>query len=109
VGWCQCGPRDRLEKLVSQYDLSPDNATWAVTCFVILPEYRGRGLSHRMITEVLNDLVKRGVKHVQGFPKRENSLSCAEVWTGPESVFRKAGFEIERDHPERPIYGIRFS
>ena len=107
AGWCQCGRRDRLKKLVSQYDLSPDDNIWAITCFVLLPEYRGKGLTHMMISGVIADLERLGISHVQGFPKREKDLSPGEVWTGPEAVFRKAGFEVERDHPERPVYGRR--
>ena len=34
VGWCQVGPRDRLEKLVGQFSLAPDPSAWAITCFL---------------------------------------------------------------------------
>jgi hypothetical protein len=32
-------------------------------------------------------------------------LTAGEVWTGPESVFKRAGFRLERDDPKHPIYG----
>ncbi len=107
AGWCQCGRRDRLTKLVGQYGLTPDDSVWAITCFAILPEYRGMGLAHRMLTGVITDLEKRGVEQVEAFPKRGADLSAGEVWTGPEAVFRRAGFELDRDHPERPVYRKR--
>jgi hypothetical protein len=28
VAWCQCCPRDRLKKLISQYSLEPSPETW---------------------------------------------------------------------------------
>jgi len=108
AGWCQCGQRDRLKKLVRQYGLAPDERIWAITCLVLLPEYRGKRLAHRMISGVVRDLEEHGISHVQAFPKREKNLSPGEVWTGPEAVFKKAGFEIELDHTERPVYGKRF-
>jgi hypothetical protein len=46
------------------------------------------------------------VGYVQGFPKRGSSCTKEEVWTGPESVFRRAGFRLERDHPSLPVYGL---
>ncbi len=107
AGWCQCGPRDRLGKLVRQYDLAPDPDTWAITCFVVLPEHRGKGFAHRFLAGILRDLERRDVRHVQGFPRRQAQLSAGEAWTGPEAVFEQGGFEIERDHPERPVYGKR--
>ncbi len=107
AGWCQCGPRDRLDKLVIQYGLAPDPDTWAITCFVILPEYRGSGLTHRFLAGVLRDLEMRDVQHVQGFPRRQVKFSAGEAWTGPEAVFKRGGFVVEIDHPERPVYGKR--
>ena len=61
-------------------------------------------MSHRLLTEVLDDLRRKGVRHVQAFPRCGENLSAGEVWTGPELLYRKAGFERERDHSEFPVY-----
>jgi GNAT superfamily N-acetyltransferase len=105
VGWCQCGPRDRLTKLCQQYDLEPDTTVWAITCFVLTPPVRQQGLAHHLLREMLRDLKCQGVRHVQGFPRRGDGLDSGEVWTGPESLFQKAGFTIEGHAPRGPIYG----
>lgn len=107
VAWRQCGPRDRLEKLCRQYNLEPSEETWALTCFVVISSWRGKGISHQLLAGVLTDLERKGVRHVQGFPKCAADLDAGHVWTGPESVFQKAGFVVERDHPQWPIYGKR--
>lgn len=104
VAWCQRGPRDRLQKLRRQYDLPEDDSIWAVTCFVVIPAFRGKGLTHLLLKEVLADLKRNGIKRVQAFPKCGAGLEPGAVWTGPESVFVNAGFKVERDHPEHPIY-----
>ncbi len=72
AGWCQCGPRDRLPKLVSQFNLPPDPHVWAVTCFLVTPAYRGQGLARQLLEAVLQELKSCGVQRVQGFstPRR---------------------------------------
>jgi ribosomal protein S18 acetylase RimI-like enzyme len=105
VGWCQCGPRDRLTKLCQQFRLAPDPAAWAITCFVIASRLREGGLAHHLLAAVLRDLQSRGVGHVQAFPRRGQGMPPEEVWTGPEALFQKAGFKVERDDPRRPVYG----
>ncbi len=107
AGWCQCGPRDRLGKLCSQYGLEPDPETWAVTCFMLAPEARGQGLCHRLLAAVLDDLEARGARHVQGFPRRGGSGDAGDEWTGPESLFVRAGFQVEREGSRGAIYGLR--
>jgi len=109
VGSCQCGPRDRLAKLVAQYRLAPDPEVWALSCFVLAPSARGRGLARTFLAGILDDLARRGVRHVQAFPKRGTGLEAGEVWTGPEALFRGAGFTVERDDPARPVYGVRLA
>jgi GNAT superfamily N-acetyltransferase len=105
VGWCQAAPISWLPKLA---DLgvaleSAEEAEFAVSCFSLRPEFRGQGFAHILLAEVLDDLATRGVKRVQAFPRRAGKLSSGEVWTGPESLFEKAGFTVARDHPERPV------
>jgi len=104
LGWCQVGPRDRLEKLCKQYRLAPDAAAWAISCFLIAPSLRGQGLSHQFLDDVLNDLRQRGADYVQAFPKRLAEFDVGEVWRGPEAIYARAGFTLERDDPRSPIY-----
>jgi GNAT superfamily N-acetyltransferase len=104
VGWCQCGPRDRLPKLVQQFRLQPDPKVWAITCLLISPTIRKKGLAAHLLEEVLQDLRAKGVPRVQAFPRRGQNLPDEDVWTGPEALYRQAGFVLERDNPEKPIY-----
>ncbi len=108
IGWCQCLQRDRLEKLRTSYNLDKDRDAWAITCLFIIPEYREMGLAHYFLAAILSDLKKKGIKYVQAFPRRGENLPAGEVWTGPESLFVKAGFELYCDHPAYPIYCRHF-
>ncbi len=104
MGWCQVGPRDRLDKLCAEYELDPDPAAWAITCFLIAPSLRGQGLSHQFLDGVLRDLKLRGADYVQAFPRRGQKLDAGEVWRGPEAIYRRAGFRLEREDTQAPIY-----
>lgn len=107
AGWCQCGPRDELKKLVEGYRLPPDPSVHAVACFLLAPSHRRAGLARALLARVLDDLAARGVARVQAFPRRGEGLPDEDVWTGPESLFVSAGFTLERDDPQRPIYTKR--
>jgi ribosomal protein S18 acetylase RimI-like enzyme len=103
VGWCQCGPRDRLPKLVAQYGLAPDPEVWAFTCFEIAPSHRGRGAAALLLRGALEDLRARGVGRVQGFPKCGADLEPGRAWTGPEALFLSAGFAEVSRGPAGPV------
>jgi GNAT superfamily N-acetyltransferase len=97
VGWSQCGARDRLVKLRSQFSLPPDPSVYAITCFVIAPKFRKQGLAHKLLSAILEDLKDRGVQRVQAYPKRGAGLKDGSVWMGPEALYLRAGFSILQD------------
>ena len=93
VGWCQVGPRDRLKKLVRQFDLESDPGVWAITCFHITPAHRCQGLASIMLRAVLENLSRQGIKKVEAFPRHDNPTSEDDLWTGPKKMYLKAGFK----------------
>jgi ribosomal protein S18 acetylase RimI-like enzyme len=103
IGWCQVGPRDRLLKLCEQFSLEPDPETWAITCFLIHPDFRRRGFAGTLLGAVLEDLPARGVRRVEAFPRRGPNLDPLDLWNGPEELFRSVGFKVFREDPIRPI------
>jgi hypothetical protein len=104
IAWSQCGPARRLKKLCDTYKLIPEPTTWAITCFALVPSRRKCGLSQSFLNLIIEDLKSIGVKRLLGFPVR-----CTEdPWTGPESIFKAAGFGIEKDDEKIPVYSIQF-
>jgi hypothetical protein len=106
IGWCQCCPRDAIPKIRQTYNLVPDPRIWAVSCFFILARYREIGLAQHFLDKIIEDLISRDVTHIQGFPKRGKNLQADDLWTGPESIFVKAGFRLEQDDECHPVYGL---
>lgn len=92
-GWCQVGRRDQFTKLVNQFNLEPDENTWAITCMALPPRYQGLGLAHEILGLIIADLKASGVKRIQAFPKFAPDLPKDEIWTGPLTIFEKAGFK----------------
>ncbi len=109
AGWCQAGPRDRLPTLASAYGLAPDPSAWAITCFEIDPARRGGGAARDLLSGVLHDLRRRGVRRVEGFPKRGDSLEPGEAWNGPERLFSSLGFREESAVPRGPVMVIEWA
>lgn len=105
IGWSQVGLRDRLSKLNEQFGFAPDPTVWAITCFLIHPEYRRRGFARSLLIAILEDLAGRGARRVEAYPRRGVELDPMDLWNGPESLFLEMGFEIIRDDPLRPVLG----
>lgn len=103
AAWAQVGPRDRLAHLTQAYNLEPDPEAWAISCFLVAPGFRRRRLATRLLNGILGDLRGRGVRRVEAFPRRGGDPSPEHLWTGPEALFLRAGFEVVRDDPRRPI------
>lgn len=99
VGWCQLGPRDRLEKLVAQLELEPDPAVWAVTCFLVAPAARRRGVAAALLDAAVEEARTQGASRLEGYP-RASAEDPGEMWTGPAELYLRAGFEeIRRSTP----------
>ncbi len=103
AGWCQAGQRDRLSKLVQQYQLQPNPEIWAITCFVIMPQFRKQGCATYLLKVILEDLKQNSVKIVQAYPKRTGLLAPGEHWKGTVEMYLSVGFKIERDDLHHPV------
>lgn len=103
VASCQAGPRDRLPKLVAAFGLDPSPETWAITCFFVAPAHRRLGRARELLEGVLADLRAEGVRRVEAFPKPGAQLEDGEAWTGPEALYRQAGFTLDRAGEQRQV------
>ena len=103
VGWCQLGPRDRLTKLTGQLRLEPDSGAWAVTCFLVAPDWRGEGVARALLAAAVARARQGGAARLEAFPRRGQDLAADDLWNGPEALFRAAGFSVARDDTGRPV------
>jgi len=106
VASLQAGVRSRLPKLESQLRLAPDPGVWALTCFLVAPAHRGRGHARFLLDEVLSDLRARGVRRVEAYPRCGSGLDDGEAWTGPEVIYRAAGFDCTVEGAPRSVFSL---
>ena len=87
VGWCAAGP-------ANQYKLLPPDASdkARIPCFVIDPEYRGRGVATSLLIFAIDDLRNKGFTKVQAAPAAQSD-SQEGNYHGPKAMYLKAGFQ----------------
>ena len=106
VGWCQLGPRDRLEKLVQQLELEPDPGAWAVSCFLVAPSHRRRGVASALLEAAIGSARENGASTLQAYPRR-GATPDEDAWTGPERLYSSCGFRLVRDAGARSVFELR--
>jgi GNAT superfamily N-acetyltransferase len=106
VGWCQLGRRDRLVKLVAQLELTPDSSVWAVSCFLVAPAWRGRGVARALLDAAVKDARAAGASRLEGYPRTAADLDAADAWTGVVPLFEGAGFERVGEAGPRTVVSL---
>ena len=99
VGWCTFGSRDSFPRLNRARSLRCDDSAdvWAVPCFYVRRDSRGRGVATALLGHALRAMAARGVKTVEGYPSAPNSdgaYIAAFSWTGTMALFERAGFRV---------------
>jgi GNAT superfamily N-acetyltransferase len=98
VGWVSLGPResfDRLEhaQLLARVD---DKPVWSIVCFVVARSERGRGIATALLDAAIEYARKQGATLVESYPvdAAEGRIPAASAYTGPATMFERAGFEV---------------
>ena len=96
VGWCHAGPWQACTIMddASPEPLAPRLA--AVTCFVIAPAWRGRGVARALLAEACRLLQAQGFEAVDGWTSPE-ATTVQDMHTGPRALYESLGFERLRE------------
>lgn len=107
VAWCSIAPRADFPRLEASRILAPvdDAAVWSIVCLFVAHEWRGRGVSVRLLRAAAAHARRHGARLVEGYPVESRGRQPdAFVWTGLASAFTRAGFrEVARRSGTRPI------
>jgi GNAT superfamily N-acetyltransferase len=113
VGWCAVAPRSAHARLLrdcrvpwaGRSEDKTDASVWAVTCFVIRPEFRRRGISRTLVRAAVAFARQHGARAVEGYPMRvkpgrqlPDGGMLQELHVGSRNIFDAAGF-TEVSHP----------
>ena len=108
VGWCAVGPKSDYPRLLASRTSGDAVAgIWSVTCFVVRVGHRRQGVATALLEGAVALARGRNAAAVEGYAvdasKRE-SVSAAELYHGPLSLFADAGFtEVSRPSPARAV------
>lgn len=108
VAWAAVEPRTAYPKLRSSRipwsgrdEDKDDESVWAVTCFVVRKEWRGRGLTYALATATIGFARERGALALEAYPmvtQPGKDITWGETHVGTRQVFQDAGFS-EVTHP----------
>ena len=98
VGWCHAAPRTSLKLLdqTPEFAAGEPDATGAIVCYVIAPQYRGQGIARQLLDGACDMLRERGLRWVHAYPPK-NAASDARSYHGRMSMYVDAGFEQVRE------------
>ena len=112
VGWCSVAPRSRFPRLTTGASTSSpatardDPAVWSVTCFVVRPGFRRRGVATALLTGAIDHARTGGAGWLEAYPvdTAGRKLAADDLYRGALSLFLAAGFEVvARPRPGRAI------
>jgi len=111
VGWCNAQPRANLVNMRS-YRVAltyPGEPVGSIMCFVVSPDYRGRGVCTALLRAACDKFRRDGLQTAEGYPttnsqKRFGEIPWAESnYKGPLNVYLKNGFTI---HKQLELFAI---
>jgi GNAT superfamily N-acetyltransferase len=110
IGWMKLAPARSVQKLYDTrlykglpvLDRDPEGIL-AVGCFLILEDWQGKGVAHSLLQAGIAEARASGARAIEAFPRNAEGVSGQELWTGPVSVFQKAGFETIHDFHAYPV------
>lgn len=104
VGWCNVGPRSSIPNLRRYAEAveDQDDDPAVVMCFVIDPEFRGRGVATALLHEAVRAAQRWGCPWVEGYPAKPDADTAGLAWTaafykGTQAMYESAGFRAARD------------
>ena len=108
VGWCATAPKqDYPRVLASRVTGADSDGIWAVTCFVVRVGLSWAGRRRALLQGAVDLARSAAASVVEAYPvdpSARSSVTAGELYHGPLSVFRDAGFtEVQRPSSTRAI------
>ena len=98
AGWCNAAPR-RLYPMLHDQPAPDDAQTGTIFCFIVAPEFRGRGVAAALLDAACAGLATQGMKVAEARPVK-NAKTPAANHLGPLAMYLAAGFSIVRQDKE---------
>lgn len=106
AGWCSVSPRDQYPRVHETRTWRPvddqEDGVWAVVCFFIHPDHRGKGISGALLDAALDFARANGARIVEAYPRETPPGQAVSV--GMPGMYLRRGFqEVARRNSSFPI------
>lgn len=119
AGWCAVEPRTAYPRLLKMRvpwagrgEDKADDDVWAVTCFVVRKEHRGRGIARALAVAAAEFARVGGARAIEGYPRLivpGREIGDVALYVGSRGIFAGAGYrEVSRPTPRRAVMRIDF-
>lgn len=101
IGWCNVNDRENYRYLTEMFRESgyqtegEDKKVKAIYCFLIAPQYRGKGVAQRLLDRVCEDAVREGYTCVEGYPFADEKFEFQ--YHGTAKMYERCGFAEAAD------------
>ncbi|HUG48265.1 MAG TPA: GNAT family N-acetyltransferase [Candidatus Limnocylindria bacterium] len=89
AGWISVAPRADFARIEPQ---AGEKGVWSVVCFYIEAGQRGGGVASALLAAGIDHARRQGARVLEAYPVERAGASNADAFTGPRSLFEKAGF-----------------
>ena len=111
VGWCNANTKAncllcycwrRFMGRVPTKELVAGIKVKSVFCFLVAPDFRGKGVAKLLLEHVCQDAAQDGFDFVEAYPKKKY-INEAEDFMGPAELFKKCGFVVHGKTKDRLV------
>jgi len=107
AAWVGVAPRRSFDRLNRSKNFAPvdDAKVWAVTCFVVAPQFRRLGLMTALAAAAAEFALENGADAAEAYPLDPGPKTTGgDLYLGTPRAFAAAGYvEVARPLPRRPI------
>ena len=99
AGWCAVESRSAYPQLLRRAETggAEEGDVWSVTCFVLRPAFRRRGVAGDLLDAAVEHARAGGASAVEAYAvdvERRTRVAASELYHGPLSLFLAHGFEV---------------
>ena len=99
VGWCNVNDRNNYPYVAEMFAAMGHKAenvkTKSIFCFLVVSEYRGRGIATHFLEQVCKDAKQEGYEQVEAYPFSDENMEFQ--FHGTIKMYRTNGFEENAD------------
>jgi len=98
VGWCNADDKENYKRIMADpfFRCGEPSPVKAIVCFVISPDFRGKGVATALLQGIVEDARTDGFAAVEGYPKLRIERDQFD-YAGPIHMYEKAGFVKRAD------------